>query len=177
MAESPSRAADDRSGRIELGRIVGAFGVGGWVRLQSYTEPPEQILDFAIWHADQPGSGCCELRPLRGRRHGKGLVAQLAGVDSRTQAAALARSELWVERRALPAPMEGEYYRADLVGLTVETLDGQVLGRVDHFLDTPANPVMVVIGEREHWLPAVPRHLRRVDLEGGRITVDWDPDF
>jgi 16S rRNA processing protein RimM len=90
---------------------------------------------------------------------------------------ALARGELWMERRELPALGKGEYYRADLVGLEVVNQDDRPLGRVDHFLDLPANPVMVVSGEREHWVPLVPRHLRSVDLERGRIVVDWDPDF
>lgn len=177
MADSPSQADRPGTSRIELGRIAAPFGVRGWVKVESYTEPPEQILEFPVWRADRPGSGCRELRHLEGRRHGKGLVVRLAGIEDREQALALARRELWIERRELPALKEGEYYRADLVGLAVVNLEGRVLGRVDHFLDAPANAVMVVVGEREHWLPVVPRHVRRVDLEGGRITVDWDPDF
>lgn len=175
MAESPSLAAGDS--RIELGRITGSFGVRGWVKIVSYTEPPEQILAFPVWRADLPGGGHRDLTHLEGRRHGKGLVARLTGIDDRDQATALARQELWIERRELPALPGGEYYQADLVGLEVVNLEGHVLGRVDHFLDTGANAVMVVIGEREHWLPMVPRHVPKVDLEHGRITVDWDPDF
>jgi 16S rRNA processing protein RimM len=175
MAESPSRAAGDS--RIELGRITGCFGVRGWVKIQSYTEPPEQILEFPVWRADLPGGGHRDLTHFEGRRHGKGLVVRLTGIDDRDQAMALARQELWIERRELPALPGGEYYQADLVGLEVVNLEGHVLGRVDHFLDTGANAVMVVIGAREHWLPMVPRHVPKVDLEQGRITVDWDPDF
>jgi 16S rRNA processing protein RimM len=114
---------------------------------------------------------------VESRRHGKGLTVRLAGIDNREQAQALSGLELWMERRELPALRQGEYYQVDLLGFAVENLEGRVLGRVDHFLDTPANTIMVVIGEREHWLPLVPRHLRRIDLESGRITVDWDPDF
>lgn len=176
MAESPSPAAARGNSRVALGRITGPFGVRGWVKVVSYTEPPEQILDFPVWRADLPDGGH-QLTHLEGRRHGKGLVVRLTGIDDREQAIALARQELWIERRELPALPDGEYYQADLIGLTVVNLEGRVLGRVDHFLDTPANAVMVVIGEREHWLPMGPRHLRRVDFERGRITVDWDPDF
>ena len=177
MAESPSLAAGQEVSRIDLGRITGPFGVRGWVKIVSYTEPPEQILDFPVWRTDLPGSGHRELTHLEGRRHGKGLVVRLTGIEDRNQALALARQELWIERRELPALKAGEYYRADLVGLEVVNLEGRVLGRVDHFLDTGANPVMVVIGEREHWLPMVPRHVRKVDLNQGSVTVDWDPDF
>ena len=175
MAESPSRTAGDS--RIELGRITGSFGVRGWVKIKSYTEPPEQILAFPVWRADLPGGGHRDLTHLEGRRHGKGLVARLEGIEDRDQAIALARQELWIERRELPALKSGEHYQADLVGFEVVNLEGCVLGRVDHFLETGANAVMIVIGAREHWLPMVPRHVQRVDIGQRRITVDWDPDF
>ena len=177
MAEPPSQAAGPGDSRIALGRITGSFGVRGWVKVKSYTEPPEQILEFPVWRADLPGGGHWNLMHLEGRRHGKGLVARLSGIEDRDQAKALAGQELWIERRELPALKDGEHYQADLVGLEVVNLEGRVLGRVDHFLETGANAVMVVIGEKEHWLPMVPRHVRRVDLGQGRITVDWDPDF
>ncbi len=160
-----------------LGRITGAFGVRGWVKVISFTDPPEQILDYAAWRADLPGSPKRELRHAEGRRHGKGLVVQIEGVDERNGAAALGQTELWVERGQLPALKQGEYYRADLVGFEVMNLQGQRLGRVDHFLDLPANPVMVVVGEREHWLPVGGSQIFRVDLGHGRVTVDWDPEF
>lgn len=160
-----------------LGRILGPFGVRGWVKLQSYTEPPEQILEFPRWRVTAPAGAVRELVPLEGRRHGKGLVARLEGIADRDLAAALARNELWVERQELPALNQGQYYRADLVGLEVVDQAERRLGQVDHFVDLPANAVMVVKGEREHWVPLVPKHLRQVDLARGRIVVDWDPDF
>jgi 16S rRNA processing protein RimM len=168
---APSQASGQQ-GRVVLGRIAGPFGVRGWVKVVSYTDPPEQILDYPVWRADGR-----ELRHREGRRHGKGLVARIEGVDDRNAAVALARPELWIERSALPALREGEFYRADLVGLEVVNLEGRRLGRVDHFLDLPANAVMVVTGEREHWLPVGGQQLLRVDLGRGRITVDWDPEF
>ncbi len=160
-----------------LGRITGPFGVRGWLKVMSFTDPPEQILEYPTWRADLPRAGRRELRPLEGRRHGKGLVVRCEGIDERDAAIALGRPELWVERRELPALKKDEYYRADLVGFEVVNLLGQALGRVEHFLDLPANAVMVVAGEREHWLPLGPEQVFRVDLERGRITVDWDPDF
>lgn len=155
-----------------LGRITGAFGVRGWLKVISFTDPPEQILDYPTWQTD-----AMVVRHLEGRRHGKGLVVRLEGIDDRDAAKAMGRRELWVERRELPALKKGEYYRADLVGFEVVNLQGQDLGRVDHFLDMPANAVMVVRGDREHWLPLGPDQVFRVDLEHGRITVDWDPEF
>jgi len=163
--------------RIVLGRITGPFGVRGWVKITSFTDPPEQILDYPLWRAGWPGEDNRELRPAEGRRHGKGLVVRLEGIDDRDAALALAKPELWIERRELPALEEGEHYRADLIGLEVVNLPGERLGRVDHFLDLPAGTVMVVVGERERWLPLGKERLLRVDLERGRITVDWDAAF
>jgi len=177
MVESPSRAAGRADTRVELGRITGPFGVRGWVKVISYTEPPEQILAYPVWRIDLREGGHRELRHMEGRRHGKGLAIRLAGIDDRDQARALSRQELWIERQDLPPLKKGEYYRADLVGLEVVNLEGRALGRVSHFLDAPASAIMVVAGEKEHWLPVVPRHVQHVDMGAGRITVDWDPDF
>ena len=163
--------------RVVLGRVTGPFGVRGWLKVASYTEPREQILDYPRWRADLPDGSSRELQPAEGRVHGKGLVVRLAGVDDRDAAIALGRPELWIERGELPALKEGEYYRADLVGFEVVNLAGVQLGRVDRFLDLPANPVMVVTGERERWLPVGPGQLLRVDRDRGRITVDWDAEF
>ena len=160
-----------------LGRIAGPFGVRGWVKVASYTEPPGQILDFPTWRADLPGMAGRELRHAEGRPHGKAFVVRLEGVGDREAAAALGKPELWVDRAELPALKAGEFYRADLVGCEVVNLAGESLGRVDGFLDLPANPVMVVVGDRERWLPVGPGQLLRVDAGSRRITVDWDAEF
>lgn len=162
--------------RVTLGRLQGAFGVRGWVKLRSFTEPPEAILGYPVWRV-QWSAGERLLKPLEGRRHGAGLVVQLEGVADRDAAAALGGRDVEVLRAEMPPPAPGQYYWEDLVGLAVETLAGTALGRLDHIVDAPANPVMVVAGGREHWIPLVPRHLKRVDLDAGCIVVDWDPDF
>lgn len=163
--------------RVVLGRLAGPFGVRGWVKVLSYTDPPEQILDFPLWRADGPDGGTRELRHAEGRRHGKGLVVRLAGIDDRDAALALAKPELWIDRRELPALKEREHYWEDLIGLEVVNLQGERLGRVEHFLDMPAGAVMVVVGERERWLPTGRDRLIGVDIANGRITVDWDAEF
>ena len=163
--------------RIVLGRVTGPFGVRGWVKVDSYTEPREQILEFPRWRAERPDGASRELRPAEGRAQGKGLVVRLEGIDDRDAAIALGKPELWVERSELPALGPGEHYRADLVGFEVVNLQGARLGRVDHFLDLPANPVMVVVGEREHWLPLGPGQRLEVSAAERRITVDWDAEF
>jgi 16S rRNA processing protein RimM len=114
-----------------------------------------------------------ERRVLEGHSHGRSLVARLEGVEGRAAAAALRGAAIEVSRDALPPPGERQFYQVDLIGLAVRNLEGVELGRVLHFVEAPGNAVMVVRGEREHWVPATPRHVRDVDLVAGRIVVDW----
>lgn len=176
MVLGPGGHADAAGRRVTLGRIQGAFGVQGWIKLRSFTEPPEGILGYPVWRVQWP-AGEREYRVLEGRRHGLGLVARLEGVADRDAAAALGSHEIAVLRSELPPPGPGQYYWEDLLGLEVANVCGAAFGRLDHIVETPANAVMVVMGERERWIPLVPRHLKQVDLEAGRLVVDWDPDF
>ena len=163
--------------RIVLGRIAGPFGVRGWLKVASYTDPPGQIFEFPRWQAEGPRGASRELQVAESRPHGKGFVVRFEGFDDRDAAIALGQPELWVERAELPVLPAGEHYREDLVGYEVVNLAGAALGRVDGFLDLPANAVMVVAGDRERWLPVGPGQLLRVDAGRRRITVDWDPEF
>ena len=169
-------AAGDK--RLLLGKIVGLFGVDGWVKVESYTEPRAQIFKYRPWLLKQAG-GEAEVDGVHGRAQGKGLVATLPGVADRDAAADLIGAEIWVRRSALPRARRGEYYWADLEGADVVTTEGMVLGKVSHLFATGANDVMVVRdGERERMIPFVlKKFVHEVDLNAGRITVDWDPDF
>ena len=165
--------------RVPLGRIVGVHGVQGAVRLESWTEPREQIFAYQPWWLVGSGGGTAVLDGVKGRTQGKGLIGLLPGVGDRDAAMAWVGSEIQIPRDALPAPAEGEYYWADLEGLEVVTLEGVMLGRVSHLIATGANDVLVVRdGERERLLPFVPGGcVQNVDLGSGRIAVDWDPEF
>ena len=160
-------------GWIELGRVGAPWGVKGWVHIDSYTDPPDGILDYPQW-ALRLGSGeRITKRPLEGHPHSDRLVARLEGIEDRDQAAALRGAVIEVDRAELPPTGEREYYQADLIGLPVRNLEGIDLGKVDYFLDTPTGPMMVVKGEGQYWVPAVPKHLCKVDLAAGLILVDW----
>lgn len=160
-----------------IGRITGLFGVRGWVKVFSHTEPRENVLGYQPWSLDIAGAPQ-EFCVVEGRPHGKGIVAQLAGIDDRDAAAALIGKDIMVERALLGPAGEGEYYYADLEGLEVVTLDGVALGQIASLFETGANTVMVVRGERERLLPFTQGDVvRDVDVAAGRVTVDWDPDF
>ena len=107
-------------------------------------------------------------------RSGGALTVKLAGVLDRTAAEALKGAAVAVPRSELPPCAARDFYRADLLGCEVVNLAGDPLGVVAHFVEIPAHALMVVRGTREYWVPAVPQHLRRVDLEARRIVVDWE---
>lgn len=162
---------------MTVGRIAGLFGVRGWVKVFSHTEPRERVLEYQPWLVEQGGT-VRELRVADGRAHGKGVVALIEGFDTRDAAAALVGATIRIRRAQFAQLDEDEYYHADLEGLDVVTNDGQALGQVDHLFETGANAVLVVRGERERLIPFTPGvAVLAVDLDGRRITVDWDPDF
>lgn len=162
---------------VTVGVVAGVYGVKGWVRVHSHTDPIENILGFPRWFL-QRGDEWQPCDVIEGRRQGKGLVAALADVEDRDAARALMGAEIAVPREDLPPPGEDEYYWIDLEGLQVETVEGHALGVVDHLFATGANDVMVVRGERERLIPFVlDQVVTDVDLGQRLIRVDWDPDF
>lgn len=170
--------ADSSGGRdpVIIGRIAGVYGVRGWLRIRSFTVPPEGLLGYRNcllrrgdeWREAIIGSG---------RGQGKGIVVHIEGIDDRDAAAALIGTEIAVRRDALPEPEQGRYYWADLEGLEVRHTDGRVLGHVDHLIETGANDVLVVRGDKETLIPFVAESVvRDVDLDAGSIVVDWPWD-
>jgi 16S rRNA processing protein RimM len=162
---------------LVVGKIVGLSGVQGWIKLESYTEPRMRIFAYQPWLLNS-GEGR-EISGAHGREQGKGMIACLPGVADRDAAAALVGSEILVSRSLLPRSRVGEYYWTDLEGMEVFTVEGAALGRVSHMFATGANDVMVVNdGSRERLVPFVQgQFVHAVDLDRGRITVDWDPEF
>ena len=162
---------------VLVGRISGLYGVRGWVKIFSYTQPREKIVSYSPWVLRRDGD-TQSYEIADGRTQGKAIVARLAGIDDRNAAASLIGAEILVAREQFSRAEEHEFFWADLVGLRVETEDGQLLGNVDHLLETGANDVLVVEGQRRVLVPFVMNEVvKRVDIGGGLIVVDWDPGW
>ena len=160
---------------IELGRLGAPYGIKGWLHVESHTDSPQRLLEYREWVLRLASGERIMRRVAAARSHGEGLVAQLEGISDRDEAAALTGAVIEVERAALPPLGEREYYRADLLGFGVRNLEGAALGQVSHFVDAPGGALMVTrtAQGRVHWVPAAPRHLRKVDLPARQIVVDW----
>ena len=160
---------------VALGYISAIHGIKGWVKIHSWTRPMEAILDYQPWLLGEEQKS---VKIIDGRRQGKGLAALLPGMGDREQAMSLVGQQIAVKRDQMPATGKDEYYWSDLEGLEVHNLNGEILGRVDRLMETGANDVLVIRGEREHLVPFVQgQYVKNVDLAGGRMDVDWDSDF
>lgn len=172
---------------VILGRVSGVFGVRGWVKVWSFTDPVDRLLDHRVWLVKSPGSGWRNVEIDAGQCHGKGLVVHLKGCDDREFARQFVQAEIAVPELEMPELPEGEFYWYQLEGLRVLAATGPqpvLLGEVSHLLETGANDVLVVqpcegsIDDRERMLPWVDaRVILGVDLAAGEIRVDWDPTF
>ena len=168
----------DAARLVVLGRVLSAHGVRGWLKIQSFTEPPEGILQYRHWQLREAGQAPRPVRVAAAEFDGRWLRVSLEGVADRDAAELLRGAQIEVKRADLPPPGEHEYYRDDLLGCAVRNQEGVALGTVSHFVDAPAGAVMVVRGEaREHWVLATPTHLKKVRLAEREIEVDWPADL
>lgn len=169
-----SKAPSDRI--VVLGKLAGPFGVQGWVKVSSFTQPVDNILEYETWQL----GGAGKWAPVKledGRVTAKGVLAKLAGVESPEEARMRTGQEIGVWRSQLPEAAHGEYYWTDLEGMKAETPQGEPLGIVDHFRDTPTGPVVIVKGEREHWIPFAKDRIVMVDMKAARLVLDWPADL
>jgi 16S rRNA processing protein RimM len=164
--------------RILLGRVAGAFGVRGELKLESWTEPRSAIFNYQPWIVVSPSGQESTVSGVRGRDTGKHLIARFPDVDDRDVVGAMRGTEVYVARSSLPPPKPDEYYWVDLEGLDVKTVDGVSLGQVSHLFSTGSNDVLVTRGDRERMIPFVqPEFVKSVDFDANLVIVDWDPDF
>lgn len=159
-----------------MGRILGPFGIQGWVKLKTFTESPDGLAGHpAWWLRTKSGWRSAALEEFKVRP--AAVSAKLRGVDDRDAAELLRGSDIAVTREGLGEAKEGEIYWVDLVGLAVVNLQGESLGRVEELIRTGGSDVLVVRGERERLIPFIAVYVKSVDREARRITVDWEAGY
>lgn len=175
-----SDVTTDSERLLIVGRINGLFGVKGWVKVFSYTRPMANLLQYRPWQLKQNQNQTWQSVAIQeAAEHGKGLIARIDGCHDRDTAALWLGADIGVFRHQLPPSNDKEgYYWFDLIGLQVVNQTQSALGRVDSLIETGANDVLVVKGERERLIPFVFEHvILNVDLNAGVIQVNWDSDF
>ena len=182
--DSRTNASSGDDEIVIVGRIGAPYGVQGWVRVNTFTDPPQNLIDYAPWWL-APAAGIVdaaetaepswrEIPVLEARLHQQGYVARLAGIDDRTAAERLQGYWIGVRTSQFQAPDEDEFYWRDLVGMSVWNLDGLRLGDVDRLFETGAHDIIVVNGAQgEILIPFHRQFVIDVDLDLRRLQVDW----
>ena len=162
---------------VIIGKFGAVFGVKGWIKVQSATNPIDNILNYQDWHI-QTRDGWQPLELEQAKLQGNSIVAKIKDIDDRDIARQFTNKDIAIEHDQLPDTDDNEYYWSDLEGLTVKTTEGLSLGKIDHMTNTGANDIMVVVADkRRRLIPYIDQVVQAVDLDANEIIVDWDPEF
>ena len=186
MVPLPDSAGEARF--VVVGRLGGAYGIKGWIRLTSYTDPPEQILKYQPWqlvrkntgHRKGPGSPIV-VEAVQNQNNG--LITKLKGIDDRNEAEQWTGVDIEIDVGLLPDLEEEEVYWHQLEAMQVVNQSGECLGEVDHMMDTGAHDVLVIrpseqsVDDRDRMIPYVKEKILGVDLVSRIVRVDWAVDY
>lgn len=164
---------------VPVGKISGAFGVKGWVKIYSFTDPRENILSYSPLYLSRKGDWV-EVKVVEGRLQGKGVVMSLDGVTDRDQVLPLVGVELAIAKTQIKPAGKDEYYWSDLIGMSVVNVQDEQLGQVESLLENGAHDVLVVVNKdkTERLIPFVLDEIvELVDLNNKVIRVDWELDY
>jgi 16S rRNA processing protein RimM len=190
----PSGLPDDA---VEVGRILDAWGVKGWLKILPHSTDPEALFAARSWFLQPPDakfrpgfnafSGTVSIAVDEAKTHSDSVVAKVAGLDDRTTAEALRGARIFLPRSSFPAASKDEYYWVDLIGLDVVNREGVALGSVRDLMATGPHSVLCVEytakqedgseAAAERMIPFVSAYVDNVDIAGKRVTVDWQPDY
>ena len=164
---------DDK--KIYLGKITGAHGIKGWLKIQSFSSPPENILNYPSWIINNQGEE--DFYSIeQGRKQNKKIVVKLENIDDRNTAESLINSKILILRSDLPKLSNENYYWSDLVGLSVLNSEETVIGKIESLIETGANDVMVIITLKDEriLIPFVMHEIiKEVNVEQNYIKIDW----
>ncbi|MEK8049121.1 ribosome maturation factor RimM [Ideonella sp. DXS22W] len=200
-AAQPYAGADEPAfpdDAVEVGRVTGAWGVKGWIRVQPFSSDPKALFSSRRWfvrppETDGPRPAAAAralpglLRITHSKEHGDGVVASAQELPDRNAAEAMKGARIFIARSSFPTAGDGEFYWVDLIGLAVVNREGQALGTVADLMDTGAHSVLRIRrpeatdttppAEAERLIPFVAAFIDDVSLAERRITVDWGLDY
>ncbi len=161
--------------KLVIGRVNGVYGIKGWVKVYSHTDPVGNILNYRPWWVNRQGVWTAmEVVDSHAPQGGKAIVAHLKGINSREQARELMGCDIAVDRDQFPEDADG-FYWTDLIGCEVKNQQGELLGKVTELVETGAHDVLRVIGDKRYLIPFVyDVFVFDVDTDQRIITVDWD---
>ncbi|MGB4118388.1 MAG: ribosome maturation factor RimM [Polaromonas sp.] len=182
---------------VEVGRILDAWGVKGWLKILPHSNQPEALFSAKSWFLQAPDAkfrpgfnaftGTVTVTVDEAKTHSDSVVAKIDGLDDRNDAETLRGCRIFLPRSAFPKASKDEYYWVDLIGLNVVNREGVNLGCVRDLMATGPHSVLCVEYEvsqedgssktEERLIPFVSAYVDSVDTAGKLITVDWQPDY
>jgi 16S rRNA processing protein RimM len=178
---------------IEVGRVVDAWGVKGWIKVQPFASDPQALFSSRRWFVKPPEDAVLKrldakasrypplLKITQAKEHGDVVVAQAQEVEDRSGAEALRGARIFIGRSSFPTADPDEYYWVDLIGLSVVNRHGEALGTVVGLIDTGPHSVLRIQSAdpktEERLVPFVAAYIDDVSLADKRITVDWGLDY
>jgi len=177
--ESRQSSREQSTRIVVMGRVLAPYGVNGWIKARAFTVTPETLIAYRSWWLGRDDGDWQELAVLEARKHGQIVLARLEGVSQREDALIWRGASIGVPRSALPKPAPDEVYLADLIGLTVMSREGVTLGSVAGLMETGVHAVLRVVdaGRSERLIPLVAAYVDAIELDAGRIVVDWHADY
>lgn len=162
--------------KVVMGKIASPYGVRGWTKVTSYTNPIENLLNFSQWEI-QHQNRWQTIQIEKGKVHGRWLIVKIAGCDDREQAKLYTNNLVTIPRDQLAPAKENEFYWSDLIGLSVFDLTGTLLGTIESLMETGANDVIVIKGNdnKQLLIPYIKQVVKSVDLANKKMIVDWEP--
>ena len=170
----PSRKLEEI---VVMGKVLVPYGVNGWVKVYSFTEKLESFLTYKKLFLSKDQKNWLEINIKEIKVHGKTIIAKFSEIADRNQAENYKDYLIGVPKDYLPQLNEDQYYWNDLIGFEVMNLQNVSFGLVDTYIETGANDVIVVKGDKERLIPYTPMTVLKVDTIKTQIIVDWDESF
>ena len=162
---------------VVMGKVLVPYGVNGWVKVYSFTEKLESFLTYKKLYLSKDQKNWLEIKAKEIKVHGKTIIAKFSEIADRTQAENYKNYLIGVPKDCLPQLNENQHYWNDLIGFEVFNLQNVSFGLVNTYIETGANDVIVVKGDRERLIPYTSMTVLKIDTIKDKIIVDWDEDF
>jgi len=163
--------------KIVMGKILGPHGIKGWIKIHPFTEKKDSLIDHKIFMASKDEKLWQSFEVESMDVGDKFILAKFKGVDDRNAAEKLNKFFISLDKSSLPKLDENNYYWHELIGLDVKNNEGMHFGKVDSLIETGANDVLVVLGDKEYLIPYIKQVILEVNLETNTIRVDWQDDY
>ncbi len=163
---------------VKIGTFGRPYSIHGWLKVHSVTQPPKAIIQYQPWYIQNQQNKWELLQIDNLRIHNNTLIVHIENIDEPEMTKDYVNKDISIPYSHLPKLPKGQFYWADMIGMTVLNKDNVNLGIVDHLLETPANDVLVVLGKKRHLIPFLRNHtIQKIDMDSKIIHVDWDADF